>query len=101
MTKEQVAFLMKQGFTVEEIMGLSQPQEEPQPTPQNDPPAPEDPKPVPDMTAQIAALAGAVDNLTQLVQKGNIGGISFGNPPQDRTADDILAEIINPSQKKK
>lgn len=100
MTKEQVAFLMKQGFTVEEIMGLSQPQEEPKPTPQKDPPAPEEPKPAPDMSAQIAALTGAVDNLTQLVQNGNIGGISFGNPPQDRTADDILAEIINPPKKK-
>lgn len=100
MTKEQVAFLMKQGFSVDEIMVLSQPQEEPEPAPQNDPPAPEAPKPTPDMTAQIAALTGAVDNLTQLVQRGNIGGISFGNPPQDRTADDILAEIINPPKKK-
>lgn len=100
MNKEQIAFLMKQGFSVEEIMGLSQPQEEPKPAPQNEPPIPEAPKAVPDMTAQIAALTGAVDNLTQLVQRGNIGAISFGNPPQDRTAEDILAEIINPPMKK-
>lgn len=100
MTKEQVAFLMKQGFSVDEIMVLSQPREEPKPASQKDPPTPEEPKPAQDMSAKIAALTGAVDNLTKLVQRGNIGGISFGTPPQDRTADDILAEIINPPKKK-
>lgn len=103
MNKEQITFLMNAGYSIEEIMSMTM-NPEPAPTPEPNPeptPTPEpNPKPSPDMLSQIAALTGAVDNLTQLVQRGNIGGISFGNPPQERTAHDVLAEIINPPQKK-
>lgn len=101
MNKEQITFLMNAGYSIAEIMSMTQnsePNPEPTPTPKPNPePAP---TPAPDITAKIDALFDAVEKFTHLVQKDNIGGISFGNPPQDRTADDILAEIINPPQKK-
>lgn len=107
MNKEQITFLMDAGYTLEEIMQMQIPQPAPDPKPeqpaQPDPkpeqPAEPDPKPKPDQSSQIQQLSAAVAQLTQLVQKQNIGGMQFGSPQPDRTVDDILAEIINPPGK--
>lgn len=101
MTKEQITFLMNSGYSLDEIMQMQQPTPEPAPDPQPAPapdPAPA-PAPAPDgsgQNEQIQQLSAAVAQLTQLVQRQNIGGMQFGSPEPERTVDDILGEIINP-----
>lgn len=102
-SKEQIGFLMKNGFSVEEIMAIA-PTQDPAPAPAPDPdptpaPAPA-PAPVPaDLEARVDNLVASVGNLVQMLQRQNINGIQFGSPVPERSADDILAEIINPKQK--
>lgn len=104
-SKEQIGFLMKNGFSVEEIMSLDS-AHDPTPAPSSDPvpdpvPAPAlDPVPAPaDLEARVDNLVASVGNLVQMLQRQNINGIQFGSPVPERSADDILAEIINPKQK--
>ena len=107
-SKEQITFLMNNGFSLDEIMQMNQP--DPTPAPQPDPepaPAPQpDPEPAPapqptapqDGTAQILqALAG----LTQAVQMQNIRQVGFGAPPEQRDVNQVLGEIINPPRPNK
>lgn len=102
MTKEQITFLMNSGYSLDEIMQMQPaPAADPQPAPAPDPaPAPAaDPQPAPEgsgQNEQIQQLSAAVAQLTQLVQRQNIGGMQFGSPEPERTVDDILGEIINP-----
>lgn len=104
MNKEQITFLMNAGYSLDEIMQMQQPAPDPKPDPEPAPapdPTP-DPAPAPvntEQNAQIQQLSAAVAQLTQLVQRQNIGGMQFGSPQPDRTVDDILAEIINPPGK--
>lgn len=110
-SKEQITFLMNNGFSVDEIMQM-QPQQEPQPQPEPEPqpqpqPQPEpqpQPQPEPRLdpghNAQLEQLIQQNNQLIQLIQRGNINGIQFGSPQPERTVDDILAEIINPPIKK-
>ena len=98
MNKEQITFLINAGYSLDEIMQMQQPAPDPAPAPDPTP----DPAPAPENTeqnAQIQQLSAAVAQLTQLVQRQNIGGMQFGSPQPDRTVDDILAEIINPPGK--
>ena len=102
-SKEQIGFLMKNGFSVEEIMAMDpahDPAHDPAPTQDPSPaPAPA-PAPVPaDLEARVDNLVASVGNLVQMLQRQNINGIQFGSPVPERSADDILAEIINPKQK--
>lgn len=106
-SKEQIGFLMKNGFSVEEIMALDpaqEPAQEPAQVPAPDP----DPTPAPaqapthvpaDLEARVDNLVASVGNLVQMLQRQNINGIQFGSPVPERSADDILAEIINPKSK--
>lgn len=113
MNKENITYLMKAGFTLDEIIAMDNPSKDPPADPEPkpaDPPAGKHEKPaedapakpvqVPDQSEQIAKLTQAVADLTALVQKNNITGMQFGSPQPDRTVDDILAEIINPPGKK-
>lgn len=102
MNKEQITFLMNAGYSLDEIMQMQQPAPDPAPDPAPAPDPTPDPAPAPESTeqnAQIQQLSAAVAQLTQLVQRQNIGGMQFGSPQPDRTVDDILAEIINPPGK--
>ena len=100
-SKEQIAFLMQNGFTVDEIMKMSAPQEAPAETPA---PAPQEapaPAPVPTATDdRVDKLVGTVENLVRMMQTNNINSMQFGSPVPDRTTGDVLAEIINPKSKK-
>lgn len=104
-SKEQIAFLMQNGFTVDEIMKMSAPQEAPveipAPAPQEAPV--ETPAPAPVQAAtddRVDKLVGTVENLVRMMQTNNINSMQFGSPVPDRTADDVVAEIINPKPKK-
>lgn len=114
-SKEQITFLMQNGFTVDEIMKMSAPQETPIETP-----APATDNRVSEVienvfkgaedfshaTARAATddrvdkLVGTVENLVRMMQTNNINSMQFGSPVADRTAGDVIAEIINPKPKK-
>lgn len=106
-SKEQITFLMQNGFTVDEIMRMSAPQEQEAPV--------ETPTPAPQEQEEIVSglpfksstpldrveqLAVSVDNLVRMMQTNNINSMQFGSPVADRTVEDVLAEIINPKSKK-
>ena len=115
-SKDQIQFLMSNGFSLEEIMSMSSPEPEPdpQPEPQPDPepepqPDPEpEPKPArrtkakpePQPDQQIGQVVTAVNELIRTIQAQNVNGIQFGNPVE-RNVQDVLAEIINPPAKNK
>lgn len=104
-SKEQITFLMQNGFTVDEIMRMSAPQEQetPVPTQAPTPQEQEAPNPSPVQTPadeRVDKLVGSVENLIRMIQTNNINSMQFGSPVADRTAADVLAEIINPQPKK-
>lgn len=100
MDKRELAFLLQSGFTVSEIMGLVNPSdhaEDPAPAP-----APE-PEPEPALVqapaaqpAGDSAVLAAIENLTKTIQAGNIRAGGFPAPDGGNTAENILANIINP-----
>ena len=124
---ENVLVLAKAGFTAQQIAGLSMlagpspavpasnpapavnnpvppqpaPAPAPQPAPAPDPqpapaPAPQ-PVPAPDPVPQPAdPVLAELQKLTGLVQGSNIMNV---NQPKMQTAEEILAEIINPAPK--
>ena len=109
MNKEEILILAKAGFTAQQIaalntVGVAAPAPVPAPAPEPTPaPAPE-PTPAPAPTvpfnpvalpqgATIDDVLASVQGLTQVVQSN-----ALLNTPQPKpvTAEDILAEIINP-----
>ena len=90
---ENVLVLAKAGFTAQQIAGLSMlasqspaaPVSAPQPVPA--------PSPVPQPVDPVLA---ELQKLTGLVQGSNIMNV---NQPKVQTAEEILAEIINPAPK--
>ena len=92
---ENVLVLAKAGFTAQQIAGLSmlasQSPAAPAPAPAPQPvPAP---APVPQPADPVLA---ELQKLTGLVQGSNIMNV---NQPKVKTAEEILAEIINPAPK--
>ena len=92
---ENVLVLAKAGFTAQQIAGLSmlasQSPAAPAPAPAPQPvPAP---APVPQPADPVLA---ELQKLTGLVQGSNIMNV---NQPKVQTAEEILAEIINPAPK--
>ena len=107
---ENVLVLAKAGFTAQQIAGLSmlasQSPAAPAPAPApavNNPvppqpvPAPAAPVPAPSPVPQPAdPVLAELQKLTGLVQGSNIMNV---NQPKVQTAEEILAEIINPAPK--
>ena len=75
---EDIVVLAKAGFTAEQIARMSQPAPAPAPAPAND------------VAAQIAALTAAI----------HANGIINSTQPKQETADDILANILDPGRNK-
>ena len=116
---DDILVLSKAGFTAQQIAALAQTVQQPapatvqQPVPaqvQQPAPAPvQQPAPAPvqqpaPAPAQQPAPAKdpileAIQNLTGIVQNGNI--LQSQQPPKQQTAEDILANIINPPIKAK
>ena len=101
-SKQEIAYLLKSGFSLSEIMATDginpEPQPEPTPAPQPEPtPAPQpEPTPAPQPQDNSAAVLAAIENLTKTIQAGNIRAGGFPSPTPEQTADNILANIINP-----
>ena len=95
MTFEQIMKLIDAGFTKDEIMGFSAQNPGNAPEPANAPtqepanaPA-QEPKPADDMSAVLAAIKAANDNITKLALMQGVKNI-----PTQETADDILPQFI-------
>ena len=118
---DDILALSKAGFTAQQIAALAQTVQQPAPSPAPQPapasvpqpvPAPV-PQPVPAPVPQPAPapvpqpvpapakdpILEAIQNLTGIVQNGNI--LQSQQPPKQQTAEDILANIINPPIKAK
>ena len=107
---ENVLVLAKAGFTAQQIAGLSMlagqsaPAPAPAPAPTVNNPVPPQPVPVPVPPAPAPApvpqpvdpVLAELQKLTGLVQGSNIMNV---NQPKVQTAEEILAEIINPAPK--
>lgn len=105
MKKQEIAYMMQNGFTMAEIMALDSPAQNPAPadSPQDpapaDPPqdpAPADPPQDPAPADNSGAVLQAIENLTKVIQAGNIRAGGFLPPDGGTNAETILANIINP-----
>ena len=102
MDKELIKKLSKAGVSSDVILALMldedekpQPEQKPEPAKQQKP-NPE-PAPKPAAVGNDAILA-AIEKLTGAVQAANIRNMG-GSTPKQETADDVLAQIINPTGK--
>lgn len=93
MNFDQIMKLIDAGFTKEEIMGFSAPENDPkpknEPNPANDPKPSNDPKPADDMSAVLAAIKATNENISRLALMQGVKNI-----PTQETADDILPQFI-------
>ena len=105
MNAENILKLVDAGFTKEEILalaGTAQPteaeppkNEQPEPEPEPEKPAQPDPN-----ETRYNELLEAMQKLTGAIQAGNILNSSNREEPQ-LSAEDILAEVVNPKPKRK
>lgn len=105
-SKQEIAYLLKSGFSLAEIMQTDgiEPVPEPAPAPAPEPapaPAPEPapapaPEPAPAPAQDNKSVLEAIENLIKVIQAGNIRAGGFPSPVDEKTADSILANIINP-----
>ena len=89
MNVEQIMKLIDAGFTKEEIMGFSEPVNDPKPNPGNDPKPENDPKPADDMSAVLAAIKATNENISKLALMQGVKNI-----PAPESVDDILTQFI-------
>ena len=103
---EDILTLAKAGFTAQQIAALSVVQAAPAPapvapTPTPAPVAPAPVAPAPEAPAapqaSIESVLASINGLSQQMQQGFI---QQSQQPMPATAEDILAEIINPPMKK-
>ena len=85
-SKQEIAYLLKSGFSLSEIMATDGVTPEPQP----------EPTPAPQPQDNSSAVLAAIENLTKTIQAGNIRAVGFPSPDPQQTAENILANIINP-----
>lgn len=101
MDKELIKKLSKAGVSSDVILALmldedEKPQPEVKPEPAKQPEQKPEPKEQPAAVGNDAILA-AIEKLTGAVQAANIRNMG-GNTPKQETADDVLAQIINPKK---
>ena len=108
MNAENILKLVDAGFTKEEILALAGTAEPEKAEPPKSEPAPQpEPEPEPEKPAQpdpnetrYNELLAAMQKLTGAIQAGNILNSSNREDPQ-LSAEDILAEVVNPKPKRK
>lgn len=108
MNAESILKLVDAGFTKDEILALAGTAEPEKAEPPKDEPAPQpEPEPEPEKPAQpdpnevrYNELLAAMQKLTGAIQAGNILNSSNREDPQP-SAEDILAEVVNPKPKRK
>lgn len=109
MNKEEVQFLLDNGFTITEIMTMRKETPKPeevkpeQPKPEEskqepEQPKPEEPKPEAD---RIASLEAKIDELKKAMQRQNVRTAQQPYAEPERTIEDVFNELINPKKKEK
>ena len=106
MTIEEILKLGAMGYTKEDIEAMSSDNkgepEKKEPEPEKKEPEPEkkEQEPAPDPTKDLLQfMAGEFEKLNRSIQSVNILGSNI-NQPKEKTAEDVLAELIAPPQKK-
>lgn len=89
-TNEDILTLARAGFNASQIAALNTVNAAPAPAPADPVPAPAPAAPAP---------AAPADPLTQILQQLQQNAINTTQQPRVQTADEILAEIINPTIK--
>lgn len=109
-SNEDILTLAKAGFTAQQIAALNivekapapapvpEPEPAPAPVPEPEPAAAPAPAPAPDQASTMDEILKSVQGLTQTFQNGFIMG---SQQPKPVTAEEILANIINPPSPKK
>lgn len=102
MDKELIKKLSKAGVSSDVILALMLDEDE-KPQPEQKPEPAKQQKPNPEPTPKPAAVGNdailaAIEKLTGAVQAANIRNMG-GSTPKQETADDVLAQIINPKGK--
>ena len=98
MNYEDIVALAKAGFTASQIAAMNQPANAPANQPANAPAnQPANTPANQPANGGIDAVLAQIKALTEAVQAN---GIINSNQPPKRTADDILAEILNPKTNK-
>ena len=104
MTREELMLLLKAGYTKADIDAMDAPTPTPAPDPTPTPaPAPDPtptPAPAPDYAPVLTAIQKMQDNFIAALQRASIGGALIPDGAQDQTIDAIMAQIINPYDKK-
>ena len=95
---EDILILAKAGFNAQQIAALNMVGSQPAPAPAPAAPAAPAPAPAAPQGATMDEILKSVQGLTQTFQNGFIMG---AQQPQPVTAEDILANIINPPSPKK
>lgn len=110
MKASEILQLINAGYTKAEIDAMENPETdvqvsnmEPETTPAAEPETPPDPKPTPEtpqtVNPQIEALTQQINSLVSAIQRSNL--LNSQQPQQPReSAEDILANIIQPTHKK-
>ena len=106
MTKDEITFLMNNGFSLADIMTMQKPADpkpdEPKPAdPKPEEPKPADPKPEEKKPNETDSLKAEIAELKKLIQQQNIRHAQQPHAEPERTIDDIFNELINPKQKEK
>ena len=105
MTKQEIAYLLKAGYTMQEIMSLDgikptqeheqkptqEPEQKPAQEPEQKPAQESEQKPTGDN-----AILAAIEKLTNTIRAGNIRAGGFPAPEGANSTENILASIINP-----
>lgn len=95
-TLAQVGKLLDAGYSLDDILAVDNPVE----TVENPAPAPAPaPAPVPAPASGDNAILDAINNLTKIIQSGNIRMGGFPAPANANDPQEILASIINPPAK--
>ena len=99
MKYEEIIKLLDAGYSRDEILSM---QEEPapqEPAPQEPDPAESEPAPAEDVSEVVKELREAISEIKKEFTAFNI--MSARQPAEsEKTTDDIIAEIINPTKKK-
>lgn len=102
MDKELIKKLSKAGVSSDVILALMLDEDDKQTEQTKPEPKPEQPKPEPKPEQPAAvgndAILAAIEKLTGAVQAANIRNMG-GSTPKQETADEVLAQIINPDGK--
>lgn len=99
MDKELIKKLSKAGVASDVILALMLDEDE-TPEPKAEPAPQPEPEKKPEQPAAVGndAILAAIEKLTGAVQAANIRNMG-GSTPKPETADDVLAQIINPTGK--